>query len=98
MSSSGMDRDINCLTLSIHQFLCRPQRHPPSKCALKDGLEEAVEVHDMPEQCEFNLLTIARRGSSGPTCRLILLRTQSLVAEDRPNQEGGRSGGLAAKQ
>ena len=34
---------------------------------------------DMPEPCKFRLLTIARSGSCGPTRKLILLRTQSLV-------------------
>ena len=36
--------------------------------ALKNGFGEAVAACDMPESCEsFHLLTIARRGSCGPT-------------------------------
>ena len=31
MSSSGMDRDVYSLMLSIQHFLCRPWRRPPSK-------------------------------------------------------------------
>ena len=40
-------------------------------------LKKAVLVCDMPK-C-FHLLTVARRGSCGPSRKLILLPTQSLV-------------------
>ena len=31
VSSSDVDRDVHSLMLSIHRFLCRPRRRPPSK-------------------------------------------------------------------
>ena len=31
VNSSGMGRDVHSLMLSIHHFLCRPQRRQPSK-------------------------------------------------------------------
>ena len=38
VTSSGMDRDVHSLTLSIQYFRCRPQRRPSTlQGALKDG-------------------------------------------------------------
>ena len=63
VSSSYMGRDVHVLTLSIQDFPCRPQHRPQR--ALKDGFEDAVVQCDMPDH--------------GPTLKLILLRTHSLV-------------------
>ena len=38
VSSSGMDRDVHYLMLSVQHFLCRPRQRPPFNGALKDGL------------------------------------------------------------
>ena len=50
VSSSGMGRDVHCLMLSIHHFLCRPRR---CHGVLKDGFGEAVVACDMPKSCKF---------------------------------------------
>ena len=42
VSSSGMDRDVHSLMLSVQHFLCRPRRRQPFKGALKDGFRMAV--------------------------------------------------------
>ena len=52
---------------------------PTLQGALKDDFREAVVSCDVPEPCKFGSLWLARRGSCGPTRKLILLRTQSLV-------------------
>ena len=44
VSSSGMGRDVHCLMLSIHHFLCRPRR---CHGVLKDGFGEAVVACDL---------------------------------------------------
>ena len=49
VSGSGMGRDVHSSMLSVQHFLCRPQRRPPSKGALKDDFREAVVEYDMPE-------------------------------------------------
>ena len=46
---------------------------PTLQGALKNGFKEAVVACDMPESCKFRLLTVATRGSCGPTRKLILL-------------------------
>ena len=47
--------------------------------ALKDGFGEAAMACYLPEPCKFCFLTVAKIGSCGPTRKLILLCTQSLV-------------------
>ena len=47
--------------------------------ALKDGLERLSLHVTCLDQENFHLLTVARRGSCGPTRKLILLHTQMLV-------------------
>ena len=50
---------------------------PTLQGALKDGFGKGVTACDMPEPCKF--LSVARRGSCGPTRKLILLRIPLLV-------------------
>ena len=53
---------------------------PTLQGSLKMFFGEAVVARDMPNHTSLHLLTVARRGScNGPTWKLILLRTQSLV-------------------
>ena len=55
---------------------------PTFPCALNSGLGEAVVVCDIPKPHDFvrfHILTVARRGSCGPTRKLILLHTLLLV-------------------
>ena len=77
VSSSGMGRDIHSLAVSIRHFLSQTTASTTLYGALKDGFGEVVVPCGMAEPCR--LLTVARRGSCGPTRKLILLRTQSLV-------------------
>ena len=79
VSRSDMDRDVQSLMLSIRHFLCRPRRRPPSKVPLGMILERLSYRVTCPNYASFRLLTVARRGSCGPTGKLILLLTQSLV-------------------
>ena len=76
--SSGMGRDVHSLMLSIQHFLCRPRRHPSYKVPWRMILER-LSWHAYPNYASFRLLTAARRGSCGPTKKLVLLRTQLLV-------------------
>ena len=62
VSSSSMGRDIHSLTLSIQQFLCQPQRRPPSKVPRKMCLERlSWRVTCRPNHVSFRLLTVTRR-------------------------------------
>ena len=79
MSSSGMGRKFHSLMLSIQHFLCRPRRYPPSKVPWMMGFERLSWRVTRPNHASFRLLTVARRGSCGPTRKLILLHTQLLV-------------------
>ena len=79
VNSSGRGRDVHSLTFSIQHFFCRPRRRPPSKVPWRmvwEGLSWRVTWLN---HASFRLLTLARRGSCGPTRKLFLLRTQSLV-------------------
>ena len=78
MSCSDIGRDVHSLMLSIQHFLCRPRRRPPFKVPWKMVLERQSWSVTCPNHASFCLLTVARRGSCGPTRKLILLRTQSL--------------------
>ena len=64
---------------SFQHFLCRPRRHPPSKVPRRMLMERLSWRVTCPNHASFRLLTVARSGSCGPTRKLILLRTQSLV-------------------
>ena len=79
LSSSGMGRDVHFFMLSIQHFLCRPGRRPPTKMRWRMVLEMLSWRVTCPKHASFRLLTVARRSSCGPTMKLILLRTQSLV-------------------
>ena len=74
-----MGRAVHSLTLSIGYYLCRPRRCPPSKMPRGMVLERTLWRVTCPNHASFRLLTVARRGSCGPTRKLVLLRTQSLT-------------------
>ena len=75
VSSSGMARDVQSLILSIQHFLFRPRTKVPRRM-----VSERLSWHvTCPIHASFRFLTAARRGSCGPTRKLILLRIQSLV-------------------
>ena len=71
-------RPVHSLMLSSHLFFCLPCLLPLS-LRLQDGFGEAAVACDMPEPYKVRLLKVARGGSCGPTGKLILLCTQSLV-------------------
>ena len=79
VNRSGMGRDIHCLMLSSQHFLCRPRRRPLSKVPPGIVFERLSWCVTCPNHARFCLQTIARKGSCGPTRKLILLCTQSLV-------------------
>ena len=79
VSSSSMGSDVHSLTLSIQHFLCRQRRRPPSKVPRRMVLERLSWRVTCPNHACFCLLTVAGRGSCGPTRKLISLRNQSLV-------------------
>ena len=74
-----MGRDVHSLTLSIQHFLCRPRRRLPSNVPWRMVLERLSWRVTCPNYSSFRLLTVARRGSCGPTRKLLSFRTQSLV-------------------
>ena len=63
----------------IQHFLCRPPRRPPSEVPRRMILERLSCWMTCPNHASFCLLTVARRGSCGPTSKLILFRTLPLV-------------------
>ena len=79
VSSSSMGRDVLSLVLSILRFLCRTRRRPASKVPWRMVLERLLWRVACPYHVRFRLLTDAGRGSCGPTRKLIVLRTTSLV-------------------
>ena len=79
VSSSGMGRDVRSLMLSIQHLLCSPRHQPPAKVLGRMILERVSWRVACPNHGRFHLLTVARKGSCGPTKKLILLRTQSLI-------------------
>ena len=74
-----MGRDVRSLMLSIQHFLCRPRRRPHSKVPRIMILGSLSLPVACPNHARFHSLTVARKGSCGPTKKLILLRTQSVV-------------------
>ena len=57
VSSSGMDRDVLSLTLSIQHFLCRPRRRPPSKVPWRMTMERLSWRVTYPNHTNVRLLT-----------------------------------------
>ena len=74
VSSSGLGRDVHSLMLSIQHFLCRPRLCPSYKVPWIRVLERLSRRATCPNHASFRLSTVARRGSCGPTRKLILLR------------------------
>ena len=66
VSSSGMGRDGQSLTLAIQDFLCRPRRRPLTKVPWRMVLERLSWRVTCPTHTTFRLLSIARRGYYGP--------------------------------
>ena len=58
------------LMLSVQQFLCWPRRLPPSKMPLRMVWEKLSWCVACPNCASVRLLTVARRGSCGPTREL----------------------------
>ena len=79
VSSSGMGRDVHYLMLSIKHFLCWPQHHPPSKVPGRMVWERLSWCVTCPNHASFHHLTVVRRDFCGPTRKLILPCTKSLV-------------------
>ena len=79
VSSSSMGRYVHSLMLSIQHFSCWPQHHPPSKAPWRMVLERLSWCVTYSNHSSFHLLTVVRGGSCGPTGKLILLCTHSLV-------------------
>ena len=71
VSSSGIGQGCPLFDV-VH-----PALSPTLEGTLKDGFRDSPAACDM--HAIFRLLRVARRGSFGPTRKLILLRTQSLV-------------------
>ena len=67
MSSSGMLRVVHSLTLSSQLFLCLPRFRPPSTVPLKDRLVDVSCLVTCQNQGSLRLLTVASKGSLGPT-------------------------------
>ena len=80
VSSSGMDWVVHFLMLSIQHFLCWPWHCPTFKVSQRMILERMSWHVLCMNHAIFRHLTVARRSSSGPTRKLILLCTQSLVS------------------
>ena len=68
---SVVGRELYSLMLSIQHFLCRQRRRPPSKVPREMVLERFSWCVTCPNHASFRLLTVARRGSCGPTRKLI---------------------------
>ena len=62
VNSSGMDRDVHSLMLSIQHFLLLTRALPTFQGALKDGFGETVVACDMPEPCKFPSLHSCQKG------------------------------------
>ena len=74
VSRSGMGRDVHSLMLSIqHSSADHGITHLP-RCPEEWFLRGCRVTY--PNHASFRLFTVARRGSCGPTRKLILLHTQ----------------------
>ena len=67
MSSSGMLRVVHSLTLSSQLFLCLPRFRLPSTVPCRIVLLRVSCLVTCPNHCSLRLLTVARKGSLGPT-------------------------------
>ena len=74
-SSSGMDRDVHSMASSVQHLLCRPM--------LLERLSWRVTC---PRHASFCLLTVASRGSYGPTRKFIGVVT--FCSSDVPRRLG----------
>ena len=88
LSSSGIFRDVRSLMLSIQRFLCQPWCCPHSEVPWRMGFERLSWCVTCPNHASSHLLTVARRGSFGPTRKLILLHMQLLDVEKFPQAIG----------
>ena len=70
---------VQSLTLSDRLCRCLPRLRPPSTVPCLTVLERVSCIVTWPNLASFRCLTVARRGSRGPTRLLSKLRTQSLV-------------------
>ena len=78
-NSSGMGRDVHSLMLSIQHFLSWLWHHPSSKVPWGMVFERLSWHMTCLNHAYIHLWTVAKRGSCGPTRKLILPCTQSLV-------------------
>ena len=76
---SGKVISVQSLTLSDRLFRCLPRLRSPSTVPCVMVLEGVSCLVTWPNHASFRRLTVARRGSRGPTRLLTRLCTQSLV-------------------
>ena len=73
MSNPVKGRDVHSDV--VHPALPMPTLASPTfKGALQHGFDQDNMACDMPKPCEFHLLIVTKRGSCGPTRKLILFR------------------------
>ena len=89
VSCSGMGWDVHSVVLSIQHFLCWPQCHPSSEVPWRMVLERLSRHVTYPNHAGFCFSTTAGRGSCGPTRKLTLFRTQSLVLRSKLEMHRG---------
>ena len=70
VSNSCLSRDVHSFILSIQHFFCWPRHHPPFKVPWRVVLEKLSWHVTYLNHVHFHLLTVARRGSCGPTRKL----------------------------
>ena len=93
VSSSGTERDVHSLVLSIQHFLSRPRRRPTSTAPWRMVVERPSWRVTDPNHASFRLLTVARSGScastktSGPT-QLSPVHETRRVQRDSSRQPG----------
>ena len=69
VSNSTKGRDVHSLMLSSQHFLCQQQWYPSSRVPWRIVLERLLWPITCLNHASFCLLTVARRGSCGPTGR-----------------------------
>ena len=67
LSSSGMLRVVHSLRLSSQLFLCLPRFRPPATVPCRIVLLRVSCLVSCPIFCSLHLLTVASKGSLGPT-------------------------------
>ena len=81
VSSSGMDRDVHSLMLSIQHFLRRPRRRAPCKVPFRMVLERLLwHVTYMLKPWKSLSLDSCQRGSCGPATEEVDFALHSVVA------------------